>query len=163
MYNFEGLLAAYFSRNNCSDEFSNRLNGVLSSDSSMYHFTASGIVIRGNSILMIHHRYLKKWLQPGGHIDLGEVPHVAAQREVLEETGWSTNLIGDDVPIDIDIHLIPQNRTKLQSEHWHIDCAYLLEPVAHIETNDSELSKWFRFSEISNVRVRTVLEKLKLI
>ena len=48
------------------------------------HFTASGLVIRDDKVLLILHPYLGRWFQPGGHIDDGESPIDAAIREVYE-------------------------------------------------------------------------------
>jgi hypothetical protein len=39
------------------------------------HITGSGFVIRGDEMLLIHHRYIKEWFQPGGHVDPGENPY----------------------------------------------------------------------------------------
>ena len=49
------------------------------------HITGSGIVIVDQKMLLIHHRYLKEWFQPGGHVDPGETPDTCAIREVTEE------------------------------------------------------------------------------
>ena len=38
-------------------------------------------------ILLLVHRRLGIWLQPGGHVDPGETPWEAARRETVEETG----------------------------------------------------------------------------
>ncbi len=140
--------------------FADKLGEVLELDSSAYHLTASGIVINGGSILLIYHRYIKEWMQPGGHIDINEKPHVAAQREVLEETGWGSTLVGSETPIDIDIHLIPANPIKSEPAHWHIDCAYLLSPTSYSQQPDMEKSMWFSFDDVENKRVKRVLNGL---
>ena len=52
--------------------------------------TVGGIVIRDNKVLLVRHTYgayRGKLLIPGGHIKHGEMPEVAAAREVFEETG----------------------------------------------------------------------------
>lgn len=49
--------------------------------------TAAGLVIHHNQVLLVKHAKLKIWLAPGGHIDEHELPHLAALREVKEETG----------------------------------------------------------------------------
>jgi len=49
--------------------------------------TASALLIHQNKVLLIKHKKLNIWLGPGGHIDEGELPHQAAEREFLEETG----------------------------------------------------------------------------
>jgi len=134
-----------------------KFNKVYESNQLDFHLTASGIVIRNDYVLLIFHRYIKEWFQPGGHIDDGELPHIAAQREVLEETGWHTTILGDDIPVDIDIHLIPENPIKAEPEHWHIDCAFLLNPISQSNPIDPEVSKWFGFGEVTNQRIKRVL------
>lgn len=49
--------------------------------------TASAHLIYQEKILLIKHKKIKKWLSPGGHVDENELPHLAAVREFLEETG----------------------------------------------------------------------------
>ena len=54
------------------------------------HLTGSAIVISadGARTLLLHHRKLDRWLQPGGHADPGETAgEDVALREALEETG----------------------------------------------------------------------------
>lgn len=54
------------------------------------HLTVSGFVFSrgGDSVLMLHHRTLGRWLQPGGHLEPSD-PSLACAlfREVEEETG----------------------------------------------------------------------------
>ncbi|MCU4752432.1 NUDIX domain-containing protein [Halobacteria archaeon AArc-curdl1] len=64
---------------------------------------ARATVIDGDSVLLIEMgegRDAGEWALPGGHIDAGESPRVAAARELTEETGVSVSpadltLIGD--------------------------------------------------------------------
>jgi len=49
--------------------------------------TAAGILIHEGKVLLIKHKKLGVWLAPGGHIELNEMPHQAAEREFWEETG----------------------------------------------------------------------------
>lgn len=127
------------------------------------HVTGSGILIKDGKILLIKHRYIQEWFQPGGHIDDGETPLQAAIRELTEETGWQTKLIGEDLPIDIDIHLIPANPKKQEDKHFHVDFAYLLEPLSQIAPSDEEVSDWFDIHSIDAPRLKRVIDKyLKL-
>lgn len=85
------------------------------------HVTASAIVADGEGHVVLHlHRRLRKWLQPGGHVDPGERPEDAVLREVLEETG----LVGEhhrEPPdlLHVDVHDGGRG-------HVHLDLRYLL-------------------------------------
>jgi 8-oxo-dGTP pyrophosphatase MutT (NUDIX family) len=90
------------------------------------HFTASGFVVSpdGSSLLLIHHRRLDRWLQPGGHIDPDDIsPITAAAREVAEETGVSVVPILSDL-IDLDIHPIPPRAPESAHEHFDLRFAF---------------------------------------
>lgn len=45
-------------------------------------------------ILLMYNKKLKKWLQPGGHIEGVETPIEACVREVKEETGIDIKIVG---------------------------------------------------------------------
>lgn len=49
--------------------------------------TASAFLIHESKVLLVKHKKLGKWLGPGGHMEENELPHQAAEREFLEETG----------------------------------------------------------------------------
>ena len=54
------------------------------------HCTGAAIVLSPDlsKVLMVHHNFLERWLQPGGHWELGEADLLsAARREAVEETG----------------------------------------------------------------------------
>jgi len=46
------------------------------------------MVVDGDKVLLIRHTYLPGWQFPGGGVDPGETVYAAAEREVLEETGY---------------------------------------------------------------------------
>ena len=84
------------------------------------HFTASALVVdfRFRSVLLMRHKKLLKWLQPGGHCD-GEQDFVSvAVRELFEETGLELLPLRREA-IDFDAHQIPAN--SKESEHLHLD------------------------------------------
>jgi 8-oxo-dGTP pyrophosphatase MutT (NUDIX family) len=103
------------------------------------HFTASGFVVSpdGSSLLLIHHRRLDRWMQPGGHIDPEDPsPLLAAAREVEEETGVATVPLMSGL-IDLDIHPIPPRAPE--PEHEHFDLRFALRALGSELTVDGEV------------------------
>ncbi|TDP71303.1 NUDIX hydrolase [Roseateles toxinivorans] len=96
------------------------------------HITASALVLSADhsKLLLIHHRIIGRWLQPGGHVEPGQDLWASACREVAEETGVSAverlalGPLGA-MPIDIDSHAIAANPRKGEAAHWHHDFLYL--------------------------------------
>lgn len=126
------------------------------------HITASGLVIRDGQALLIFHPFIKTWLQPGGHIDDGENPIDAAIREVYEETGVTCKPIAGSLdPLDIDLHEIPANPKKGEGAHLHIDLLFLLDAVEEGESPEGIQKAWLIFEEVSNTRLRCVLDQLQ--
>lgn len=126
------------------------------------HITASGLVIKDRKVLLIFHPYIKRWFQPGGHIDEGEEPIQAAIREVFEETGVICEpLEGHLDPIDIDLHEIPENPKKGEAGHLHIDLLFLLRAVEEREPSEDIQKVWLPFEKITNERIQRALQKLQ--
>lgn len=126
------------------------------------HLTASALVIRDKHVLLIHHNFLNRWLQPGGHIDPDEEPVQAARREFEEETGLTGLQIhswhekNGLIPLDIDSHLIPANPAKMEFSHFHHDFLFAFEMQSNGASEDlvdfqkAEVGdcKWFAFAEV---------------
>lgn len=116
------------------------------------HLTGSAIIVSadGTRVLLLHHRKLDRWLQPGGHGDPGETTGEAvALREALEETGLSGLALHPTAPrpLDVDVHDIPARGTE--PAHQHLDLRYLvMAPTgasferAAEETNDMRWVTW---------------------
>jgi 8-oxo-dGTP pyrophosphatase MutT (NUDIX family) len=117
------------------------------------HFTGSAWLISGDGrrVLLMHHRKLDRWLQPGGHADGDtDLAHVAL-REAEEETGVSGLRVEGGI-FDIDRHRIaghvlvtcpdgpaspsafaPGERSPARAnepEHWHYDVRYVVRAGA---------------------------------
>ncbi len=89
------------------------------------HLTASGFVLDGahRRVLLVHHRRLGLWLQPGGHVEPSDADLLAAaRREVAEETGL-VDLEPWPGLLDVDVHRIPAARGE--PEHLHHDLRFL--------------------------------------
>jgi len=120
------------------------------------HLTASAFILDATSehLLMIHHKRLDRWLQPGGHIDPHDTSlHAAAIREASEETGLEkevlspietssqlqlarlpsrsprtpqvTSELSPFVPLDLDSHQIPHSTKRNEPSHFHHDWRFL--------------------------------------
>jgi 8-oxo-dGTP pyrophosphatase MutT (NUDIX family) len=125
------------------------------------HITASGLVVHSKKVLLIFHPYIKSWLQPGGHIDDGESPIDAAIREVYEETGIVSVLDSEaPEPIDIDVHEIPENPTKGEAAHLHIDLLYCLKVLRQEKSQEDIAYAWISFDKIECHRIRRALAKM---
>ena len=94
-------------------------------------FTASGLVVNEGRVLLVRHRKLDRWLQPGGHVEPRETPDEAAVREVREETGVRMRIHGGFLPTAEypDAEDLPEpfriNLHEVHDGHWHVDFAYL--------------------------------------
>ncbi len=115
------------------------------------HFTATTFVVNQGKTLLHLHRSLKMWLPPGGHIDRDELPHVAALREVKEETGLDVDLIHAEPSIHSENaqelpgprHLLLEN---INPSHQHIDMIYFARADSFDVTPDAGESielRWF--------------------
>jgi 8-oxo-dGTP pyrophosphatase MutT (NUDIX family) len=102
------------------------LAAPLDQDSDPVHVTGSGIVIGPRGVVLLEHRRLGIWLQPGGHIDPGETPWDAALRESCEETGLEVSFAGpyDDAGVPELIHVDVHEGGR---GHTHLDLRYLID------------------------------------
>ena len=64
-------------------------------------FVVGTYIVRGDRVLLMFHDALRRWVPPGGPIDVarGELPHEAAIRKTAEETGLSLTLL----PLNTDV------------------------------------------------------------
>lgn len=112
------------------------------------HVTGSAVVARpdGSEFLLVFHRRLRRWLQPGGHVEPGDTSVLeTARREAREETGIaSLDVAGGGRILDLDVHPIPA--TADRPEHVHYDLRYLLTArgeAALAEPAEIEKVGWF--------------------
>jgi len=136
-------------------EFLNSNDNCFSRTNLKGHITAGALIIDNNcNILLNHHKILDKWVHFGGHSD-GDVDSLnVAKREVMEESGLTEF---DDLAgkiFDVDVHLIPENKSKNEPAHYHYDIRFLFI------TNN----KKFQISdESTDIKWVTVQEARKLI
>lgn len=116
------------------------------------HVTASAVVAHPASgrFLLVRHRRLERWLQPGGHVESEDASTLdAARREALEETGVEglAAPFGERI-LDVDVHTIPPKGTL--AGHVHFDVRHLLTAVEQSESRPAPevlAAAWFSVDE----------------
>jgi 8-oxo-dGTP pyrophosphatase MutT (NUDIX family) len=130
------------------------------------HLTASAFVVEtsGRRVLLLHHRKLDRWLQPGGHADPDEeVGETIALREAREETGLSGLELHPSAPrpLDLDVHRIPARGDE--PAHDHLDLRYLVtapdEGVLHRNAAEAKDLKWFSWGELATLPLDSGLRR----
>lgn len=89
------------------------------------HLTASAWITDAEKTkaVLLHHKKLDMWVQPGGHIDDEDTSLLsAALREASEETGISDLVPKTSSIFDLDVHVIPER--KDEPTHWHLDIRF---------------------------------------
>lgn len=127
------------------------------------HFTASAIVFDAQDrVLLVHHNRIGLWLYPGGHVDVNEDPAQAAQREILEETGIATEVVGDEMFVHpaVTTHATPYTIIEMDvndgkfGQHRHIDFVYVLRAVAgSLVSQATEVTgaRWVPVAEVASL------------
>jgi 8-oxo-dGTP pyrophosphatase MutT (NUDIX family) len=149
----------------CIGEFLLRFDALddpFSQDADLVHVTGSAIVVGPRGVVLLRHKRLGMWLQPGGHVDAGESPWEAAVREAREETGLEIGFAGD-VPrlVHVDVHAGGRG-------HTHLDLRYLVDggdaDPAPPEGESQEID-WFDWpaaiERASDDRLKSLLRSLE--
>ncbi len=117
------------------------------------HATASAVLVTPDrsKMLLIFHKKLQVWLQPGGHQEWGETAWDAAVRECQEETGidisgiYQYDIWDDTVRIVPSPFIIQEQRIpahKDQPEHFHLDSMYLIEVSEQAIQPETPETRW---------------------
>jgi 8-oxo-dGTP pyrophosphatase MutT (NUDIX family) len=106
------------------------------------HITSSAIVLTpdGRRTCLVLHGRIGLWVQPGGHLEAGDVTLAgAAAREVAEETG----LAGRILP---EIACLSRHHAPCRPEvDWHLDVQSVLVTAQDVPTvsKESKDVRWF--------------------
>ena len=105
------------------------------------HLTGSEFVVNsaGTHALLLFHRKLQRWLQPGGHADGDCNLAAVALKEATEESGI-VGLRVDPLPLDLDIHVVAPPR---EDRHLHLDVRFLVVAPEGAEARINDESEGF--------------------
>jgi 8-oxo-dGTP pyrophosphatase MutT (NUDIX family) len=130
------------------------------------HFTGSAWVLNPDrsKALLIHHRGLDKWFQPGGHAEETDVSLIeAARREAQEECGLGVLELVENTIFDLDIHIIPAK--KEIPEHLHYDVRFLFQAASEtLQGDEAELNDlaWVSLKELMNRDLQQSVRRMVL-
>lgn len=123
------------------------------------HVTASGIVVGRRGTVLHRHKRLGIWMQPGGHVDAGETPAVAARREATEELGLAVeHPAGGSLLVHLDVHTAAHG-------HTHLDLRYLLlagDDDPDPPPGESPEARWYDWAEAQAVADEALADALSL-
>lgn len=127
------------------------------------HVTSSAIVVGPRGTLLHLHKRLRRWLQPGGHVDAGEHPTEAVIREVAEETGLEAVHTGPGSPVRAPVHIDVHDGGR---GHTHLDLRYLLHADGDPQpgADESPDVRWFGWDDalaIADPGLRAALHALR--
>lgn len=154
-------------------------------------YTAAGILLFENKVLLVKHKKLGIWLNPGGHVEDSEMPHQTAEREFFEETGVRVRAVSknlkalqqqdsDFLPSPILTHLhwvCPENFEKRKLEkgkfkplqQWpkgceqHLSFLYLVEPLAGVDfVEDTVETNGIAWFTLAEVKKLPTKENIKV-
>ncbi len=117
------------------------------------HFTASAWVLSPckQKVLLLHHKKLDLWLQPGGHIEADDSSlFEAAHREAIEESGLTKIEALSNQIYDVDVHKIPKKGEV--PAHWHLDVRYVFQAASENMNIDPEEVKGFKWVAVEEMR-----------
>lgn len=127
------------------------------------HITASAWIVDPSRThaLLLHHRKLDRWLQPGGHVDGDPDVRAAALREAREETGLRTLRFASEAVYDLDIHPIPARGDEPAHEHFDIRFALEADPREPLRGNDeSHELRWVALDSLEDYAVDDSVRRL---
>lgn len=138
-------------------------SGVDPTDRSAYrpgHITVGAFLLNdAGAVLMVHHRKLEIWIEPGGHVEPSDATFEdAAARELLEETGIAAAVVPVGI-FDIDVHDIPAR--EVEPAHQHFNVSYLFEhPSGPLTVADEVLdARWVHLADVADLTTDSAVER----
>lgn len=154
------LLSKYHPKDNREQVFKTQFEDLVRTFPNFYdrnllpgHVTGSAWIINEtkDKVLLVHHRKLDRWLQPGGHADAKDDGiYQTAWRETQEETGLQKISVLQKEIFDLDIHLFPARAEMPQHAHYDVRfCLIASEDTLLTLSPESKELRWFSIEEVT--------------
>jgi 8-oxo-dGTP pyrophosphatase MutT (NUDIX family) len=129
------------------------------------HITASAWIVdpARTQAVLLHHRKLDRWLQPGGHVDGDPDVRGAALREAREESGLNSLRFAADAIYDIDVHAIPARGAEPAHDHYDLRFAFEADPREPLRGNsESHAVRWIALRDLDAYAIDESVRRLAL-
>jgi 8-oxo-dGTP pyrophosphatase MutT (NUDIX family) len=127
------------------------------------HVTGSAWIVNADrsAVVLLHHRKLERWLQPGGHADGDADVRRVALREAIEETGLAGLRPVAPGIYDLDVHEIPARPGEPAHLHYDVRFAFAAPPGAQpVASDESHDVRWVPLAEIDRYAVDESVRRL---
>lgn len=118
------------------------------------HLTASAFVLspERDALLLVFHKKLEIWVQPGGHVEpLDPSLIAAARREVEEEVGLAFPVNEDAAIFDVDVHPIPARKDEPAHEHFDVRYCFSSPTRDFVRTSEVADVRWAPLASIERL------------
>ena len=111
--------------------------------------------------LLVFHRKLEKWLQPGGHSDGNPDILAVALTEAQEETGLQSVRPVNGEIFDIDVHTIPERKGVPEHQHYDVRFWFEADPNEPLTISHESLDlRWVSLADIASLNADESLLRL---
>ncbi len=127
------------------------------------HVTESAWIVdrSGRAAVLLHHRKLDRWLQPGGHADGDPDVRAVAWREAREETGLASLVPATEAVYDVDVHDISARGAEPAHKHYDVRFAFFADrdetPSGNLE---SHAVRWVDLADLDRYAVDGSVRRL---
>jgi 8-oxo-dGTP pyrophosphatase MutT (NUDIX family) len=130
------------------------------------HATGSAWIVSPDfkRALLIHHKKLNKWIQPGGHADdTDKTLLVTAAREASEECGIRVKSLSKGI-FDLDVHTIPAKDDVPAHLHYDFRYIFVADPNAPKNINAAEVNaaQWVDLEHIMQKNIEQSIRRMIL-
>jgi 8-oxo-dGTP pyrophosphatase MutT (NUDIX family) len=123
-------------------------------------YVVGSYIVRDSRVLLMFHDALRRWVPPGGRIDVGrgELPHEAALRKTAEETGLELTLLplNTDITVEDGLASVIPQPLLLQlidrTTEYYLDFAYVgitTGDAVSINYNRARAYHWFTVDDLA--------------